>query len=195
MTVAAAAALQCSYAAENGAPSCANGWLLNDVLRKQWNRSDAHVTTDCGAVEDLLGAPVNAADNKYAAAITINNGTDLEMGGTAWTTDMINAVSAGLTSEDAVNTAVTRSYTPQFRAGRFDPPASVSWTKLKPDVINSTAHRRVQMEAALQAIVLLKNDGPMLPLKKGTKVAVLGPMGTTRQGLLSDYAGKLASCC
>ena len=43
----------CSYNAINGAPSCANGYLLNDILRKRWGRSDAHVTTDCGAVSNL----------------------------------------------------------------------------------------------------------------------------------------------
>jgi hypothetical protein len=46
-------ALRCSYNAENGVPSCANGWLLNEVLRERWGRPDAVVVTDSGALLNL----------------------------------------------------------------------------------------------------------------------------------------------
>jgi beta-glucosidase-like glycosyl hydrolase len=61
-------------------------------------------------------------------------------------------------------------------------------TELSVDSINSTLHRQVQREAALQGMVLLQNNGKLLPLKKGGKIAVVGPMGVT-QLLTSDYAG------
>ena len=41
----------------------------------------------------------------------------------------------------------------------------------------------------MQSLVLLRNDGDALPLKIGSKVAVVGPQSTARSGLLSDYAG------
>ena len=72
----------CSYDAENGHPSCANGWLLNTVLRERWNQPHALVTTDCGAVSNMRGPPTHAPDDPHAAAWTINNGTDIEMGST-----------------------------------------------------------------------------------------------------------------
>jgi beta-glucosidase-like glycosyl hydrolase len=68
------------YNAENGRPSCANGYILNEVIRKKWAQPDAFVTTDCGAVSNMRGAPANAPTDMHAAAWTINNGTDLEMG-------------------------------------------------------------------------------------------------------------------
>lgn len=46
-TKANAAGAMCSYAALNGVPSCANDWLLNGVLRQQWGREDAFISTDC----------------------------------------------------------------------------------------------------------------------------------------------------
>ena len=49
-----ASGAMCSYNAENGHPSCANGWLLNEVLRKRWGKPDALITTDCGAVTDVM---------------------------------------------------------------------------------------------------------------------------------------------
>mmetsp|Transcript_102089 Transcript_102089/g.159267 ORF Transcript_102089/g.159267 Transcript_102089/m.159267 type:complete len:238 (-) Transcript_102089:15-728(-) len=64
------------------------------------------------------------------------------------------------------------------------------------DTLNSSFHQQVSYEAALQSLVLLKNeavvggvkDQTTLPLKQGSHVAVVGPQGVTRQGLLSDYA-------
>ena len=76
-TEAKAAGAMCSYQAENGSPSCANSWLLNDVLRKQWKREDAYITTDCGAVRNVMGPPLNLSTQEEAAAATINAGTDL----------------------------------------------------------------------------------------------------------------------
>ena len=75
----------CSYDAENGRPSCANGYILNDVIRGKWKQTDALVTTDCGAVSNMRGPPANAPSDEEAAAWTINNGTDLEMGSEIWT--------------------------------------------------------------------------------------------------------------
>lgn len=65
----------------------------------------------------------------------------------------------------------------------------VDWSQIGTDVINSTLHQSIQMDAALQSFVLLKNSQNVLPIKKGSTVAVVGPMGVTRFGMLSDYAG------
>ena len=182
----------CSYNAINGHPSCANDFILNQVLRQKWKRPDAHITTDCGAVSNLKGPPVST-DDVGAAAMALNNGTDLEMGSTVMTDHLVEAVKAGRTTEAAVDAAWLRSYMPHFRAGRFDALANVPWAAVGIDVLNSTAHQQVAREAALQSLVLLRNEGGALPLKQGIKLAVLGPMGHTRSGLLSDYSGD-AQC-
>lgn len=79
-TVGKAAGAMCSYAAANGIPSCTNNWLLNEVLRRRWGREDAYITTDCGAVQNTMGPPLNLPTQEQAAAATINGGTDLEQG-------------------------------------------------------------------------------------------------------------------
>ena len=188
----------CSYDAENGRPSCANGWLLNDVLRGRFNK-DAIVTTDCGVVNNMKGNPANAPDDEHAVAWTINNGTDIEMGTNIWTDSLDKTIDAGLTTEAVVTAALRRTQRQLFVAGRYDPPASNGWSSIGPEAVNASAHRAVQYEAALQSLVLLRNNAlpgsqergaaPLLPLTAGTKVAVLGPQGVTRQGLLSDYYG------
>lgn len=78
---------------------------------------------------------------------------------------------------------------------------SVEWSQIGIEAVNSTQHRAIAHEAALQSLVLLKNENngmnssfvithslSVLPLKLGSRVTVLGPMGMTRDGLLSDYA-------
>jgi len=179
--------VMCSYNAENGHPSCANSYILNDVLRKWF--PDAHVTTDCGAVHNLRGAPIHAPSDEAAVAIALNNGTDIEMGGTLFTNNLKGAVTKGLISEDAITASLRRSMLGLFTAGRFDPLEDVEWTQIGLDVVNSSFHRQVQYEAALQALVLLKNNKNTLPLKLGSSVAVVGPLAIEKFGLMSDYFG------
>lgn len=188
-THAEASGAMCSYNAVNGRPSCANGYVLNTLLRK-W-APHAIVTSDCGAVSNLKGSPVNARTNAAAAAYAINNGTDLEMGSTMYRgkQGLMASVASGLTSEAAVTTAVRRTQRQLFSLGRYDPPRASAWTSLGAEAINSSAHRAIQHEAGLQSLVLLRNDGHALPLAAGLHVAVLGPQAVARKGLLSDYYG------
>ena len=100
-----ASGAMCSYNGENGHPSCTNGFLLNTVLRERWGKSDVMISTDCGAVLDMVNQPKQtlpvgmqrAPSKAQAAAYTINNGTDLDMGASVWggSSGLLAAVSAG----------------------------------------------------------------------------------------------------
>ena len=213
-----ASGVMCSYDAENGVPSCANDYILNQVIRGKFGQTNALVTTDCGAVSNMLGAPANAPSPEHAAAWTINNGTDIEMGSTIWTDHMFNATKIGLVSEKTVRTSARRAFRQLFVAGRFDDSKNIAWSSLGVDDINTTFAQQVVRESALQSMVLLKNDKKILPLKRGSNIAVVGmffvfvllehfslslshthtllciylhktgPMATN-QDLMSDYAG------
>ena len=136
----------------------------------------------------MLGPPVSAPGNIEAAAWTLMNGTDLEMGSTVWTDHLKDAVARGLATEDAVTRSAARGLRQLFLAGRFDPPAQVGWSKLGANDINTTFAQAVSREAAHQGMVLLKNENNILPLKAGSRIAVVGPMAVN-QDLMSDYAG------
>jgi len=176
--------VMCSYNGINGQPSCASGWLLNDILRA-W-APHAIVTSDCGVVGLLTGPPVNAPDDTHAAAYALMNGTDLEMGFDTFK-NLPNAIQQGLATEARLDEAVRRLFRMHFLVGRFDPLGSSEWTALGREAINSSRHQQVSYEAALQSLVLLKNDRA-LPLVAGRRIAVLGPQAVTRFGLLSNYA-------
>ena len=91
------------------------------------------------------------------------------MGSTGWTMHLESAVKQGLATEEAVSQALRRGLRNQFVAGRFDENV---WPELGAKDINSTMHQQIQAEAALQGMVLLKNSNRMLPLKKGSHIAV-----------------------
>eukprot|EP00808_Paulinella_micropora_P016706 g62060.t1 len=183
----------CSYNGENGRPSCANDYILKQVVRSKWRRPDAHISTDCGAVNNMLGPPAHAPDYKTAAAWSINNGTDLEMGTDIWRQPdgLALALKEGLVNEKTIYNAAFRAFFHQFKAGRFDPLSSSPWNGLGLADINSSYTQQVVREAEAQSYVLLRNEGKLLPLPLGQalRIAVVGPMGVTQGGLLQSYAG------
>jgi len=188
-------ATMCSYASINGVPSCANNYLLNEVVRGIWNRPDVVVGTDCGAVSNMIHANHYASSPEDAAAKSINSGTDMELGDTFFSplssggqNSLQMAIDKGLTTADRVRTAVSRILTKRFLLGQFDPLALQPYTTLGLEMINSTEHQALNFDAALQSMVLLHNDG-VLPLAPGRRVAVVGPHSISQRDLIEDYAG------
>jgi hypothetical protein len=182
-----ASGAMCSYNAINGKPSCANEYILTDVVRGMWSPM-AHITTDCGAIQNLMGNPVNAPSGEAASAMAMNAGADIDMGDTVMTDSLVNATKMGMISEETIDAAFTRAFTLLFRAGRFDPVDSIEWSNFDASTVNSTLHQQISYEAALQGMVLLKNEGRFLPLAANTKIAVLGPMASDPKRYLSSYA-------
>ncbi|GMH47864.1 hypothetical protein TL16_g00169 [Triparma laevis f. inornata] len=180
-----ASGAMCSYNAINGSPSCANSYLNNEVVRG-WN-PDIHITTDCGAVGNLKGDPVNAGSDENAAAMAMNGGADIDMGDLTMTQALENATHLGLLEEGTIDAAWKRSFTPLFRAGRFDPVDEIEWSKYGKESINNEEHQAISLDAALMGQILLANDG-VLPLQDGLDVAVVGPMAEGPEKYLSSYA-------
>ena len=136
---------------------------------------------------NLLGPPANLKSKAAAAAAALNAGVDVNDGHAF--PFLVDAVAQNLTTRAAIDRALNRSLSQLFQAGVFDPPAAVSWTSIPASAVNSSAHQKANYDAALQAMVLLRNDGgAALPLAPGRRIAVLGPQAEARSGLLSDYA-------
>jgi beta-D-xylosidase 4 len=195
-----AAGAMCSYFAPNGISVCGNSWLLNGVLRSPqgWNRSDAVVESDCSAVANMI-TNHDATDGVAASADALNAGMDL-YGGTKddlWHSGALHqAINESLTSVAKLDAAVRRTTLQKMRLGLFDPVnasgVSNPWQNITADEVNTTHAQQVAYEAALMGIVLLKNgegNGTVLPLKPGSKLAVVGPFANDPRLLYSDYAG------
>src|SRR5205085_2001065 len=98
-----------------------------------------------------------------------------------------------LVSEAEIDVALKRLMTARFKLGMFDPPELVAYTKIPITENDSPAHRELATEAARQSIILLKNQGGLLPLKRDLKkIAVIGPTADDAGVLLGNYNGTPA---
>jgi beta-glucosidase len=99
-------------------------------------------------------------------------------------------VHQGLIPEAVIDTTVTRLFLARFRLGMFDPPERVRWAQIPIDTLDAPTHRALAVEVARKSMVLLKNAGGLLPIRKdlGT-IAVIGPNADEWRMLLGNYNG------
>jgi beta-glucosidase len=180
-----AQSLMCAYNAVDGAPACANQHLLGGILRGSWGFK-GFVTSDCGAVADIADGHKYAKDLERAAVDAVRAGTDTSCG--TEFDSLTQAVHDGLIEEGQLDVAVKRLFTARFRLGMFDPPASVSYDDIPFSEVDSPAHTQLALQAARESMVLLKNSGNILPLKKSLQtVAVIGPNAASLAALEGNY--------
>ena len=176
-----------AYNEVNGVPSAANRLLLHDLLRDTWGFK-GYVASDCDAVWDIANSHHWTSTTTEAAAKALQAGTDLNCGST-YPNELQAALDQGLVTEGDVDTALVRVLRARFLLGEFDSAADVPYRSIGADVIQSQANRSLALEAAREAIVLLKNEGGLLPLDRATvhSIAVIGPHGD--DVTLGGYSG------
>ncbi len=185
-----ARSVMCAYSRLYGDPACGSPLLLDSILRGAWGFR-GYVVSDCGAIDDIYLRHRVMASAAEAAALGVRTGTDLDCGRVY--PSLVDAVRRGLLPEAAIDTAVTRLFLARFQLGMFDPPARVRWARIPLSVVDQPSHRALALEAARQTLVLLKNAGGLLPLRKdlGT-IAVIGPNADQWRMLLGNYNGMPA---
>ena len=180
--------VMCAYHRFDGEPCCGNSRLLTDILRKQWGFKGL-VTSDCWAVDDFW-KPANhgTSDSKESAVATaVIAGTDVECGGIF--RNLPEAVAQGKITEEIINQSLLRLLKARFELGDFDSEELVPWKKIGPEVIANAAHHQIALRAARESIVLLQNKNNILPLKRDTKVAVIGPNANDSVMMWGNYNG------
>jgi beta-glucosidase len=183
-----AAGVMCAYNRTNGAPCCASTRLLTDILRGEWG-FNGHVVSDCGAIEDIWKRHGFARSEPEASALAVRAGTDLSCGREY--ASLVEAVKLGLVSESEIDVALRRLMTVRFRLGMFDPPGMVPYSRIPLSENASPAHRELSLKAARESLVLLKNRGGALPLRKDLRtIAVIGPNADAPEVLLGNYNGQ-----
>ncbi|BBN10356.1 beta-glucosidase [Marchantia polymorpha subsp. ruderalis] len=187
-----ASSLMCSYNRVNGVPTCADYNLLTKLARGTWG-FDGYIVSDCDAVQVMYANSRYAQTPEEAVAYALKAGMDLNCGDTA-SNFTVEAVHSGLLNTSDIDKALHNSFTVLYRLGYFDgdPLNDPKYGKLDHSNICSPEHQDLALEAALQGIVLLKNDQNTLPLSadKIRSLAVLGPNANdTVNTMLGNYAG------
>jgi beta-glucosidase len=179
--------IMCAYNAVDGAPACANKYLLQETLRDAW-KFQGYVTSVCGAVEDITTGHKYTPDNEHGSAVAVQAGTDTTCGNEY--VALPKAVRDGVIKESEIDTALKRLFTARFRMGMFDPPDAVDFNQIPFSQNDSPHHRVLALKAAREAIVLLKNQDGMLPFKPNVKtIAVIGPNAESLAALEGNYNG------
>jgi beta-glucosidase len=179
--------VMCAYNAIDGAPACANTFLLEKTLREAWG-FQGYVTSDCGAVGDITTGHHFTPDNEHGSVAAVRAGTDTTCGEEYVT--LVKAVKDGLIRESEIDTALKRLFTARFRLGMFDPPSAVPFSQIPMSQDDSPAHRQLALQAARESMVLLKNQDGLLPFKASVKrIAVIGPNAEALAALEGNYNG------
>ena len=166
--------IMASYNEIDGIPAHINHWLLDKVLRQEWGFR-GYVTSDGGGLQMLVNTHHVAADYAGAARLALAAGVDYDLSNGEVYRTLTEQVREGKIPEWQVDRAVAWILRAKFRLGLFENPY------VDPDyaekTTNSPEHRALALKAAQEAIILLKNDGNLLPLdlKKYKTIAVIGP--------------------
>ncbi|ASA25875.1 glycoside hydrolase family 3 N-terminal domain-containing protein [Paenibacillus donghaensis] len=182
---AGAVSIMPAYNEIDGVPCTTNMELLEDLLRQAWG-FDGMIITDCGAIEMLTAGHGVAEDGMAATVQSLTAGIDMEMSGEMYGRYIVEAVRQNLLTEALVDRAASRVLALKFRLGLFENPYADPQAAER--VIGSEAHRQLAREAAAESIVLLKNEGGILPLSASTgTLAVIGPNADAGYNQLGDY--------
>jgi len=177
-----------AYMNLNDVPATGNAFLLRDVLRRQWGFK-GFVVSDADAVGNLVthGFAQDKADAAYRA---LTAGVDMEMSlpgpiSSAYSESLSKLIQEGRVTKAQLDEAVRRILEAKFKLGLFDNPY-VDESKVA-SIHNNPEHRRLARVAAQRSMVLLRNEGNLLPLVKNNAslqtLAVIGPLAESKRDI------------
>nr|WP_238581675.1 glycoside hydrolase family 3 N-terminal domain-containing protein [Demequina aestuarii] len=178
------------YQSIDGTPITVNDWLLNDVLRGEWQYGGTLIT-DWDNVGNLVREQRMYPDYAEASAAAVNAGNDMIMTTPSFFDGAQQAVERGLLEESRIDEAVSRILTLKFDLGLFEDPRLPDVDRQR-EVIAQPAHRELGLETSRRSLVLLENDGllPLDPAGAPRRIAVVGPNADDAQTQLGDWAGS-----
>jgi len=170
----------------NGVPATGDKFLQRNILKGEWG-FDGFVISDWASIRELVnwGYAKNLEDAAKKAAIA---GSDMDMESNAYIRHLADLVRKGDVEESVIDDAVSRILRVKFELGLFEDPYKYCNEEREKTVIGSKKHRDVVLDLAKKSIVLLKNEGNLLPLKKeGQKIALIGELAADKNSPLGSW--------
>ena len=182
---AGALSIMTAYNSIDGIPCSSNAYLLNDLLRKEWG-FNGFVVSDLNSISGLVSNHHIAANPAEAAQLAINAGLDADLSGVGYGGALREAIQTGQVSQETLDTAVSRVLRIKFNMGLFENPyVNPELAKLR---VRDKEKIALARQVAKESIILLKNQGSILPLSKSIKnIAVIGPNADNIYNQLGDY--------
>ena len=183
------AAMMPAFTDLNGVPMTANRALLCDWLRGRLG-FDGVVISDYNAIAELIRHGV-AADLAEAAALALKAGVDIDMMADAYRRGLPIALQRGAVSVAEIDQSVRRVLILKERLGLFEDPYRRGRSPESPAA--RTQRRQLARQIATRSIVLLKNEGDVLPLGRvARRLAVIGPLANASAEMRGVWWGAAA---
>lgn len=173
----------------NGIPASCHKYLVTDVLKNKW-QFRGFLISDYNSFAELMNHGY-AADRAQTTEFCLNAGSDMDMQSKVVINYLAKLVEQGRVSRDRLDDAVRRILRMKFALGLFDDPYKYCDDKREEKLLLHPDHQKAARDVAKKSIVLLKNDGNILPLKKDVKtIAVIGMLADSKADMLGNWAAQ-----
>ncbi len=171
----------------DGTPASGSRYLLTDVLRDRWG-FDGFVVTDYTSINEMV-AHGYSRDLSQAGEQALFAGVDMDMQGAVFMENLKQSVEAGRASREDIDRSVRRILEMKYRLGLFEDPyrysdqARQEATLYRPDFLEAAR------DVARRSMVLLRNEGDVLPLAASAgRIALIGPLGDRKADMIGSWA-------
>ena len=182
---AGAGSIMSSFNEVDGIPATANKFLLTDVLRDQW-KFKGFVVTDYTGINEMVNHGLG--DLQKVSSLALKAGVDMDMVGEGFLTTLKESLKEGKVTIEQINNACRLILEAKYKLGLFDDPYKYCDEHRAATEIFTEANLKFAREAAAKSFVLLKNKDQLLPLKKNTTVALVGPLANSKENMLGTWA-------
>ncbi len=183
--MAGALGVMATYPTIDGVPAHASEWILTKILREELG-FDGLVLSEGNGIETLIYTRL-ARDYGEAGALALRAGVDVGISyEPGYMQDMVENIEQGRVPEALLDRAVRRILKQKFRLGLFEEPFVDAARAER--IVHNAKHQELALQAARESVVLLKNEGDLLPLSKDIgSIAVIGPNADHEKNQLGDY--------
>ena len=170
----------------NGVPSTGNRWLQTDLLRGEWG-FQGFVVSDYTGDEEMIAAGY-AKDGRDAARLAFLAGVDVSMQSGLYRKYLPDLVRNGAVPQAQLDQSVRRVLALKAMLGLFDDPFRRIDVKRESGRSMLPKTRALARESGRKSIVLLKNEGDLLPLpRSGKKISIIGPFASGQHDLVGPW--------
>lgn len=169
----------------DGIPATGNKWLLTDVLRKQW-KFKGFVVTDYTGINEMIDHGMGDLQN--CSQLALNAGVEMDMVGEGFLTTLKKSLAEGKVTLKDIDDAVRLILNAKYDLGLFkNPYLYLDENRQKTEIFTPQSRAEARSIAA-QSLVLLKNQGSILPLKKSGTIAVIGPLANNSVNMSGTWS-------
>jgi beta-glucosidase len=183
---AGAGSMMTSFNEINGIPATANRWLNTELLRERWG-FDGLLVSDYTAIAELV--PHGIGDAPTVSSLALQSGVDMDMVSEFYLNNLEMIAEGNREAETWITTSARRVLEAKYKLGLFEDPFRYVNEELASLTMMSDDHRDAARDIARRSMVLLKNEGGILPLKKSGSIALVGPLARNQRDMIGNWSG------